>query len=123
MHEIPLSDARLEIRNPFANPRKIREHHQPQGYDHRQDMADSRGRPYGMDEHGIYADGRMDRLLYSASQQPGQFSYTPPSPSQQDANMEYYPPEGHNQYLENDRANDQNGQSHSAEDATQFASL
>jgi hypothetical protein len=72
---------------------------------------------------GAWIDSYTRRHNNQASQQPGQFSYTPPSPSQQDANMEYYPPEGHNQYLENDRANDQNGQSHSAEDAKQFASL
>jgi hypothetical protein len=76
-----------------------------------------------MDAQGRYHDGRMDQLLYSASQQPGQFSYTPPS--QEDETMDYYDPqhEGHNQYLENNRVNDQNRPSHPAADAMQFASL
>jgi hypothetical protein len=81
-----------------------------------------------MDSQGRHTDGRMDELIYSASQQPRdqvQFEY--PTPSQEEINMAYYTQhQNMQQYAEQEQANDRNDTtdpSHPAEDAMNYALL
>jgi hypothetical protein len=82
------------------------------------------GQPHGMDAYGQYADGRHDRLLYSASQQPGdepeRFTYE--RSSQREDNMEYYAQTEEFTYPDNEQ-NDQQRPSHPAKDAMQLTLL
>jgi hypothetical protein len=94
------------VYNPYAQsrhppPQQVVNEHHPSQYAHNQ-----------MDSNGNYYDGRHDALMYS--QPPGQFQYTPPSPERSED--QYHNPS--RDTLMNERAD-----SHSAEDARNYASL
>jgi hypothetical protein len=94
------------VYNPYAQsrhppPQQVVNEHHPSQYAHNQ-----------MDANGNYYDGRHDALIYS--QPPGQFQYTPPSPERPED--QYNDPS--RDTLMNERAD-----SHSAEDARNYASL
>jgi hypothetical protein len=122
---LEVEERRMTVTNPYAQERRL-SHHDPSQYTQR--YSDSQGRPHGMDSQGRHTDGRMDELIYSASQQPRdqvQFEY--PTPSQEEINMAYYTQhQNMQQYAEQEQANDRNDTSdpsHPAEDAMNYALL